>query len=131
MGKSSFLFELAQAQETCRIFEFFVFDELADQFPAWIVIFGVLFRRLIHPRQQCPAFQVHQVRGHDDKLGREIDIEQLEGVDVVQILAGDSLDGNRMNVHLVFLNEVKQQVQGAFENFKADFVVIGFHGGGS
>jgi hypothetical protein len=35
-----------------------------------------------------------------------------------------------MDVHLVPLDQIEQQVERAFEDFEADFVVGGFHGGG-
>jgi hypothetical protein len=35
-----------------------------------------------------------------------------------------------MDVHLVLLDEIKQQVQGSFENLQADFVIVSFHGSG-
>ena len=130
VGEAAFLFEFAQGEESGGVLEFLVFDELADEFPARIVLFGVLFGRLIDAWQQRPAFQIHQVGGHHDELGGEVDVEQLEGVDVVEILAGDALDGNGMDVHLVFFDEVEQEVERAFEDFEADFVVVGFHGAG-
>ena len=83
---------------------------LDEHFPgiaARVVFLGVFLRRLVHAWQERPAFQIHQVGGHHDELGREVDVEQLEGVDVVEILAGDALDGNGMDVHLVLFDEVE------------------------
>ena len=130
MGEATFLLELAEAEETGGVLEFFILDELADELPARIVFLGVLLRRLVHAWQERPAFQIHQVGGHHDELGSEVDVEQLEGVDVVEILAGDALDGNGMDVHLVLFDEVEEEIERAFEDFEADFVVVGFHGGG-
>ena len=127
VGEAAFLFEFAQREEAGGVLEFLVFDELADEFPARIVLLGVFFRRLVDAREQGPAFQIHQVGGHHDELGGEVDVEELEGVDVVEILAGDALDGDGMDVHLVLLDEVEQEVERAFEDFEADFVVVGFH----
>ena len=127
MGEAAFLLEFAQGEEPGRILEFFVFNKLADKLPARIVLLGILFGWLIHARQQGAAFQIHQIGRHDDELGGQIDVKQLECIDVVEVLAGDSLDGDRMDIHLVFFDEVEQQVERTFENFKTDFVVVGFH----
>jgi nucleotide-binding universal stress UspA family protein len=35
-----------------------------------------------------------------------------------------------MDVHLVFFDEVEQEIERAFEDFEADFIVVGFHGAG-
>ncbi len=130
VGEAAFLFHFPEAEEAGGVLEFFVFDELSDEFPAWVVLFGVFFGWLVDAGEECAAFEVHQVCGHDDELGGEVDVEEFEGVDVVEVLAGDSLDGDGMDVELIFFDEVEEEVEGAFEDFEADFVVIGFHAPG-
>jgi len=130
MGEAAFLFEFPEGEESGGVFEFFVFDELTDEFPAWIVILGIFFGWLIDAREEGPAFQIHQVCRHDDELGSEVDVEQFEGVDVIEILPRDALDGNSMNVHLILFDEVEQEIEGALEDFEAHFVVVGFHRAG-
>jgi len=130
VGEAALLLELPQRKEAGGVFEFFVFDELTDKFPTRIVVLRIFLGRLLHPRQQGAAFQIHQIGSHHDELGGKVNIEQLEGVDVVEILPGDVFDGNRVDVDLVFFDEVEQEVERTFEDFEADFVVVGFHGAG-
>jgi nucleotide-binding universal stress UspA family protein len=35
-----------------------------------------------------------------------------------------------MDVHLVLFDEVEEEIERALKDFEADFVVVGFHGGG-
>jgi hypothetical protein len=35
-----------------------------------------------------------------------------------------------MDVHLVFFDEVEEEIERAFEDFEADFIVVSFHKGG-
>lgn len=83
VGESPLLIKFAKGEEAGGIFEFFVFDELADQFPAWIIILDVLLGRLFAARQKGPGFQIHQIGCHDDELGSEINVQELEGIDVI------------------------------------------------
>jgi hypothetical protein len=34
-----------------------------------------------------------------------------------------------LDVELVFFDQIKEQIEGALEDFQADFVVSGFHAG--
>ena len=127
MGKAAFLFDGTQAQKSRRILEFLVLDQLPDQVPSRVVFLGVGFRGLLGARQQCAAFQVHEIGRHDDKLGGQVDVEQFEGVDVIEILAGNALNGNGLDVHLILFDQVKKQIQRTFKYFKAYFVVSCVH----
>ena len=68
------LLNLADLQLRSGFFEFFVFDQLPDQFPARIVLLGVLLRWLLIHRKQAPALQVNEVRGHHHELASKIDV---------------------------------------------------------
>lgn len=128
VGEAAFLFEFADGEEAGGVFEFFVFDELADEFPAGIVFVGVFFGRLFGAGEEGSGFEVHEVRGHDDKFGGEVDVEEFKGVDVVEVLLGDALDGDGVDIEFVLFDEVEEEVEGAFEDFEADFVIDGFQG---
>ncbi len=128
VGETPLLIELAKGEEARGIFEFFVFNELADQFPAWIIILDILLGRLFAARQKGPGFQIHQIGCHDDELGGEVDVQKLEGIDVIEVLFGDFLDRDGMDIQLVFFDQIEQKVQGTLENFELDFVIGGFQG---
>ena len=56
------------------VLELLVFDELPDQFPARIILFGLLFRRLHMDRQQAAALDVNEVRRHDHELAGDFEV---------------------------------------------------------
>lgn len=128
VGETALLIELAKGEEAGGVFEFFVFDELADQFPTRIIILDIVFGRLFAPGQEGSGFQIHQIGCHDDELGGEVDVQKLEGIDVIEVLLGDFLDRDRMDIQLVFFDQIEQEIQGALENFELDFVIGGFQG---
>lgn len=47
VGEAALLLKLAEGEESCGVFEFFVFDELADELPAWVIVLGIFFGRLL------------------------------------------------------------------------------------
>ena len=55
-GKTALLIELTEREEAGGVFEFFVFDELTDEFPARIIFLDVLFRGLLGAWQQGSGF---------------------------------------------------------------------------
>jgi len=122
-GEAALLVEFAEGEETGCVLEFFVFDELADEFPAWVIVFDVFFGGLFGAWEEGSGFQVHQVRRHDDELRGEVDVEEFEGIDVIEILFGDFLDGDRVDIELVLFDEVEQEIERALEDFELDFVI--------
>lgn len=128
VGETALLIELAEGQETGGIFELFVFDELADEFPARIIVLDVFFGRLFVAREKGSGFQIHQIGSHDDELGSEVDVQELEGVDVIEILLGDFLDGDGVDIQLVLFDEVEQEIERTLEDFELDFVIGVFQG---
>ncbi|MEY3395620.1 MAG: hypothetical protein RL346_1856 [Verrucomicrobiota bacterium] len=128
MGKPALLIDFPERQKASGILEFLVFDQLANQFPARIVVFHILLWRLLVAGKQGPGFDIHQIGGHHDEFRRKVDIQQLEGIDVIEILPGDLFNGNAVDVQLVFFDEVEQQVEGTFEDLELDFVIGIFQG---
>ncbi len=123
VGEATLLIELAEGEEARGVFELFVFDELADEFPARIIILDVLFRRLFVAREKGSGFQVHQIGRHDDELGSEVDVQELERVDVIKILLGNFLDRDGVDIELVFFNKIEQEIERTLEDFELDFVI--------
>jgi hypothetical protein len=122
------LIEFTERKETSSVFEFFVLDELTDELPARIIFFDVFFWGLLGAWQQGSGFQIHQVGRHDDELGSEVDVQELERVDVIQVLFGDFLDRDRLDIQLVLFDEVEQEIQRTFEDFELNFVIGVFQG---
>ncbi len=102
--------------------EFLVFDQLANQIPARIVFFGVFFRRLLIDRKQTAALQVNQVRRHDDEFARDVDVQFLKGLEIFEVLAGDSLERDLVDVELVALDQIQQKIERTLENLELDLV---------
>ena len=119
------LLEFALRELSRRVLEFFVFQELPDQVPARIVLLRLLLRRLHMRGEQRAAFDVDEVRSHDDEFARDFEIEHLEGVHEFEVLLRDPLDGDVVNIDLIFLDEVEQQIERPLEDFEADLVFVG------
>lgn len=128
VGETTLLVELAEGEESGGVLEFFVFDELADEFPARIIVLDVFFRRLLGARQEGSGFQIHQIGRHDDELGSEVDVQELEGIDVIEVLLGDFLNGNRLDIQFVLFDKVEQEIERTLEDFELDFVIGVFQG---
>ncbi len=116
MGEAALLLQLADGEEAGSILKFLVFDELADQLPARVIVLRVLFGRLLGAGEEGAGLEIHQVGGHDDELGGEVDVEELESVDVIEILLGDPFYRDRLDVEFVLFDEVKEKIEGAFED---------------
>ena len=123
---------LTVAQIARGFLEFFVFDELADQFPARIFLFALVFDRSLQvDRQQSAAFDVEKVRGHDDELAADLDVDGLHRLEIFEVLPGDPLDRNVINIHLVLAHEVEQEIERSLEDVEFDLVSRVGHGPGS
>ena len=90
-------------------------------------LLDIFFGRLFRPRQEGAALDVHEVRGHHDELRGEIDVENLEGLDVCEVLLGNPFDRDVLDIDFVLLDEVEEEIEGAFEDFELDLVVGSFH----
>ncbi len=130
MGETALLIDFAKGEETCCVLEFLVFDELANEFPARVVVFNIFLGRLFGAREKGSGFDVHQVGRHHNELGSEVDVEELESIDVIEVLLGDLLDRNGVDVQLVLFDQVEQEIERAFEDFELDFVIGVFQGTG-
>src|SRR5205807_3753580 len=125
-GEDSFLFERAIVQLRSGLFELLVFDQLANQIPARIVLFGIFLRRLLIERKQAAALQINEIRCHDHELARDVDLQLFESLEIFKILARDSFDRNIVNIDLVALDQVKQEIERPFKNFELN-LVVGLH----
>ena len=115
-------FEFAFPEKLSRFLEFFILDELSNQIPARIVFVVKILRRLDVFGQHHPAFDVTEVRRHDEKFTGQSDVQHFESIDVLHVLIGDSFDGDVVNIDLVAFHEIKEEIQWAFEDLEGDFV---------
>ena len=74
-------------------------------------------------REQTPAFDVKEVRSHDDEFAGYLDVQFFERFKILEILAGDAFDRDVVNVELVALDQIQQQIEWALEDFEFDLVV--------
>jgi hypothetical protein len=68
---------------------------------------------------------VDQRRRHHQELTRDIEVQLLHQLDVLQILLGDYRDRDVVDVHLTGANEVQEQIERAFEGIELDLVGVG------
>ena len=106
--------------------ELFVFNQLPDQLPARIIFFCFLLRRLLIHWKQAAALDIEKVRRHDDEFAGHIDIQFLEGLQIFEVLPGDALDRDVVDVELIALDQIEQEIERALENLEFD-LVIGSH----
>ena len=120
---------LALLQVRGRVLEFFILDELADEFPAWVLglIVALGLRLLVH-RQQFPALDVHECRGHHEELAGDLEVELAHQIDVFDELSGNFRQVDLVNIHLLLFHQVKEQVERAFEDLELDFVICHWFG---
>ena len=128
-NENAFLLQLAHLQLRRGFLEFFVFDQLPDQIPARIVFLRVFLRRLLIDGQQAAAFQINQVRGHDHEFARDIDVQLLEGLQILQVLPRDALERDLVDIELVLLDQIEQEIERTLEDLELN-LVFALHGAG-
>ena len=74
-------------------------------------------------REQTAAFQVNEIRRHRDKLTGDVDLQLLERLEILEVLARDAFERDVADVDLVALDEVKEEVKWAFEDLELDLVI--------
>src|SRR5580698_7614841 len=109
--KNIFLLGFTNLQLRGGVLEFFIFDELADQFPARVFAFVLAFDDdlLIH-WQEFAALDIHERRGHHEKFAGDLKIEFAHEVNVRDELRGELGEIDFVNIHFLLLDEIKQQV---------------------
>jgi len=123
IGENIFLLARAIVQLCGCVLELLVFDQLPDQFPARVVLFRFIGWRLLIEREQTAAFNVKEVRSHDDEFAGHVDVQFFERIEIFEVLPGNVLDRDVVNADLVALDQIQQQIERALENFELDLVV--------
>ena len=122
-GEDVFLGGFKILEPSGGVFELFIFDELADKFPARVfVLVVVLGLVLFFFGEQFAAFDVHEGGGHNDELAGDVDVPFPNLLDVLDEFGGQAGEVHLIDIHLLLADEVKQKVKRAFVNFELDFV---------
>jgi len=107
-----------------EVLEFFVFEELADQFEARVAEVVLFLARFgLAAGQEHGGLDFHEGGGHDEEFAGEVDVELLEHIDILEVLVGDGGDGDVLDVHLGAADEVEEQVEGAVVDVDANAIV--------
>ena len=99
-----------------------MFEELIHQFHARI--FQLFFGRVRVAWQQRLRLDVNQRRRHHQELAGHGDVQLAHRGQVFEVLRRDARDGNVVDGHLFFANEVEQQVERPFKIGQLDFVLV-------
>src|SRR5207249_3763924 len=105
--------------------ELLMLEQPADQRVARVFFLAFDTCRRLGTRQQQFRFDVDQGRGHHQELACDIEIQLLHQVNRVEILRRDERNGNVVDVHLVFPDEVKQQIERPREVIELDGERVG------
>ena len=89
------------------VFESLVFEKLSDQFESRILEFLIVVEGG-RTGKQGPRLDFHQCGGQHEKLADDFRVDLLEESDVLQILFGDTRDGNVEDVDLFPLDQKEQ-----------------------
>src|SRR6185295_16058963 len=111
---------LALVQQLGRRLELLVLEQAPHQRVARI-LFRIFLRR-IRPRQQHARLDVDQRGRHHQELSRDVEVQLLHQVDVLEVLRRDEGDRDVVDVDLVLLDEVQQQVERSLEVVQPDRV---------
>jgi hypothetical protein len=116
------------------LLEFFVLEELMDEFPAridFVVRVGVGIDGVEALGEEHAALNFHQRGGHDEELAGDVEVERLHRAESFEVLFRDGLDRNIVDIDLVFPDEKKEKIKRAFEDLQLDAIIrIGNYGSG-
>ena len=73
-------------------------------------------------REQILALDPHEGGGHDEEIARHLDVQRVQGSQILQVLPRDPRDGDLPDLHLVPLDEVQEQIQRSLECLEVDRV---------
>ena len=107
---------LVLVQDSGRFLELPVLQQSPHEFLPRV---GGLFFLLFGPAgQEHLRLDAQQRRRHEQVLAAHLEIEQFEQLEVLKVLLRDQRDGYVADIHLVFLDQVQQEVKRSFEMFE-------------
>ncbi len=74
------------------------------------------------PGQEGAALDEHEVSRHHDEFPGQLDVEPFKGLHPGQILLGDPVDRDVLDIDLVLLDQEEQQIQRPVKDVKGDVV---------
>src|SRR5690606_4130970 len=79
------------------LLELLVLEELVDEFPAGVegVVVAAFGDGGLAAGEEHAAFDLHEGGGHDEELAGDVEVELLERVEHVDVLAGDRLEDRK------------------------------------
>ena len=89
------------------VLEFLVLHQLANQFPARILVIVIVIplHLLLH-RQQFLTLDIHQRAGHHQKLAGNLDVKLPHQVHVLDELPRDLREVHIIYIHLLLLHQI-------------------------
>src|SRR5690606_42157640 len=106
-------------------------EELVDEFPAGVegVVVAAFGDGGLAAGEEHAAFDLHEGGGHDEELAGDVEVELLERVEHVDVLAGDRFDGDVVDIQLVLFDEKEEEVEQALKDRQLDAIIgVGNHG---
>ncbi len=100
--------------------ELLMFEQPPDQRIARVFRVRIVGLRRVGARQQHPALDVNQRRGHHQELAGDVEVELLHQAEVREVLLGDQRDRDVVDVDLILLDQVDEQIERAFERLQLD-----------
>lgn len=65
---------------------------------------------------------MYERRGHHEELAGDLEVELAHHLDVFDELRGEPGEVDRIDVHLLLLDEIEEQIQRAFKDLELDLV---------
>jgi len=97
-----------------------------NQLPARIDVLlgGRFLGGLLFFGQQEAALDVHEGRGHHEKLARDLEFQLFHASEHGQILGQHFLHRDVVNIDLVLADEKQQQIERSLKGRESDVVVV-------
>jgi len=111
------------ADDSGGLLDALILDELLDERPAGVMPFvcgGDFLFRAAFDREEHAALDVHERRGHDEEVTRELEIILLLCAQDLEVLLRDLLNRDVVDIDLVLADQEQEQVQRAFEDIEAN-----------
>jgi hypothetical protein len=93
-----------------------VLDQALDQLVLGVE--QVVVERDLLTRQERARLDREQRRRHDEVIPRHLDVEALEAPDVQHVSVDDLGEAHVLDLHLLFLDEVQEQIERALEEVR-------------
>ena len=113
--KNLFRIQFPVLQFIRHIFVHLIFQQTGNQFCPGVFLLPFL---IDFCRKEHSGFNIQQGSRHDQKLADHIQIFFLHLIHIFQILSCDLHDGDIINAHLIFFNQMEQQIQRPLETFQ-------------